>query len=57
MTGPSVAQVLTWRPEALTELADQWDDAAGRLQADGYAGYDRLYATGRVIEVACWAHF
>ena len=30
---------------------------SGLLQADGYAGYDRLYATGRVIEVACWAHF
>ena len=30
---------------------------AGLLQADGYAGYDRLYATNRVTEVACWAHF
>lgn len=30
---------------------------SGLLQADGYAGYDRLYATGRVMEVACWAHF
>lgn len=29
---------------------------SGLLQTDGYAGYDRLYATGRVIEVACWAH-
>ncbi|MBI2526129.1 MAG: IS66 family transposase, partial [Candidatus Rokubacteria bacterium] len=28
----------------------------GYLQADAYAGYDALYATGRVIEVACWAH-
>lgn len=29
---------------------------AGALQADGYAGFDRLYAGGRIIEVACWAH-
>lgn len=29
----------------------------GLLQADGYAGYDRLYEGGRVREVACWAHF
>jgi transposase len=29
----------------------------GHLQADAYAGYDKLYATNRVTEVACWAHF
>ena len=28
----------------------------GFLQADAYSGYDALYATGRVVEVACWAH-
>ena len=28
----------------------------GVLQADAYAGYDAIYATGRVIEAACWAH-
>ena len=28
----------------------------GALQADAYAGWPRLYATGRVQEVACWAH-
>lgn len=28
----------------------------GHLQADAYAGYDALYATGRVVEVGCWAH-
>jgi transposase len=27
----------------------------GFLQADGYAGYNRLYGNG-VVEVACWAH-
>jgi transposase len=28
----------------------------GILQADGYAGFDALYACGRVSEAACWAH-
>jgi transposase len=28
----------------------------GILQADGYAGFNRLYETGRVTEVGCWAH-
>jgi transposase len=28
----------------------------GILQADGYAGFERLYATGEVHEAACWAH-
>lgn len=30
---------------------------SGHLQADAYAGFDKLYASGRVVEVACWAHF
>lgn len=28
----------------------------GILQADGYAGFDAIYASGRVSEAACWAH-
>src|SRR3954451_18119625 len=28
----------------------------GTLQADGYAGFNRLYETGRIQEAACWAH-
>jgi len=28
----------------------------GLLQADGYSGFDELYADGEIIEVACWAH-
>lgn len=28
----------------------------GTLQADGYAGFDQLYQTGRIAEAACWAH-
>ena len=31
-------------------------DFRGYLQADAYAGYDALYATGHVVEVGCWAH-
>lgn len=30
---------------------------SGHLQADAYAGYNKLYESGRVAEVACWAHF
>src|SRR6202046_691964 len=29
---------------------------AGALHADGYAGFDRLFETGRIHEIACWAH-
>ena len=29
---------------------------SGHLQADAYAGYKKLFGTGRVTEVACWAH-
>jgi hypothetical protein len=29
---------------------------AGYLQADAFAGYDRLCAGAKVIRVACWAH-
>lgn len=28
----------------------------GTLQADGYAGFNRLYDSGRIGEAACWAH-
>lgn len=28
----------------------------GYLQADAFTGYDCVYASGDVIEVACWAH-
>ena len=29
---------------------------AGVLQADAYAGYDRLFEDGHIVEAACWAH-
>ena len=28
----------------------------GTLQADGYAGFQRLYEGGQIQEAACWAH-
>jgi len=28
----------------------------GALHADGYAGFNGLYETGHIVEVACWAH-
>lgn len=32
------------------------EDYEGWLQADAYAGYDQLYAGGKIVEVGCWAH-
>lgn len=29
---------------------------SGYLQADAYTGYDTLFRSGRITEVACWAH-
>jgi transposase len=29
---------------------------AGAMHADAYAGFDRLFETGRIHELACWAH-
>ena len=28
----------------------------GVLQADAYAGYDKIFEDGRILEAACWAH-
>ena len=36
--------------------AEHLKDFSGILQADGYAGYERLYESGRITEAACWAH-
>jgi len=32
------------------------EDFEGYLQADAFAGYDGIYAGGRVRQVLCWAH-
>jgi transposase len=31
-------------------------DFRGVLQADGYAGFSKIYEGGRVLEASCWAH-
>jgi transposase len=31
-------------------------DFTGVLHADGYAGFNRLFESGRIAEAACWAH-
>jgi len=31
-------------------------DYSGFVQADAYGGYDKLFVTGKIHEVACWAH-
>ncbi len=60
------------RPAGITEAPAVWfaysenrqgihpqthlKDFTGILQADAYAGYDAIYATGKVVEAGCWAH-
>jgi transposase len=36
--------------------ASHLKDFRGTLQADGYAGFNRLYEQGGIVEAACWAH-
>jgi transposase len=31
-------------------------DFAGVIHADGYAGFNELFAGGRIVEAGCWAH-
>jgi Transposase IS66 family len=30
---------------------------SGVLQADAFAGYDKLYTDGRILEAGCWSHY
>ena len=36
--------------------AEHLQNYSGILQADGYAGFNKLYEKGRIVEAACWAH-
>jgi transposase len=36
--------------------ANHLTEFRGVLQADAYAGFNRLYERGRIVEAACWAH-
>src|SRR6516225_5232763 len=31
-------------------------DFRGVIHADGYAGFNELFAGGRIVEAGCWAH-
>ncbi|MBV8898231.1 MAG: IS66 family transposase [Acidobacteriaceae bacterium] len=47
----------TYSPDRKGEHpAGHLEKYAGVLQADGYAGFNKLYQTGRIVEAACWAH-
>jgi len=43
----------TWEKEGPQRILK---DRVGWLQADGYKGYEDLFAEGRCVEVGCWAH-
>jgi hypothetical protein len=34
----------------------RWRSFAGVIHADGYAGFNGLFETGRITEAGCWAH-
>jgi transposase len=36
--------------------AQHLESFRGTLQADGFAGFNRLYERGVIVEAACWAH-
>jgi transposase len=43
--------------ELYTPLKGCWSNPGRQvLQADGYAGFNRLYESGRIQGAACWAH-
>jgi len=58
MAGPAPPAVLfKYSPDRKGERPQgHLEEFTGILQADGYAGFDALYAGGRVSEAACWAH-
>ena len=56
-SGDAPAVWFAYSPDRKSEHpADHLKTFEGTLQADGYAGFNRLYETGRVREAACWAH-
>lgn len=49
--------VYDYTPDRTRAGPSNWlADYTGYLQADAYGGYDGIYASSDVIEVACWAH-
>jgi transposase len=46
-----------WSPDRRGEHpAGHLKNYQGILQADGYAGFNRLYEKGGILEAGCWAH-
>jgi len=49
--------VFDYSPDRRKEHPQVWlEEYGGYLQVDAYGGYDGLFAGGKIIEVACWAH-
>ena len=54
--GPPIV-VYDYSPNRQQKWAEEFlKNYKGYLQADAYTGYDKLYADGNIIEVACMAH-
>lgn len=46
-----------YSPDRGGEWPQDWlEGFGGFLQVDAYSGYEALFRTGKIIEVACWAH-
>ncbi len=51
------ASVFRYSPDRKGERPrEHLKDFRGILQADGYAGFEQIYAGERILEAACWAH-
>ena len=49
--------VFDYTPDRKKDHPQAWlGKYGGHLQADAYGGYDEVYRSGAVKEVACWAH-
>ena len=56
-TGPALVWYRFTQTRSGVHPQSELKNFVGLLQADGYAGYDKLYRGNRISEVACWAHF
>lgn len=56
-SGDAPAVWFAYSPDRKSEHpANHLRDFRGTLQADGYAGFNRLYEQGSIVEASCWAH-
>lgn len=57
LSSGSLIVVYDYSPNRQQKWAEEFlKNYKGYLQADAYTGYDKLYADGNIIEVACMAH-